>query len=450
MDTNERANAVLDVIRSRRTQRHFSDKPVPEEFVTKILEAASWAPSSCNMQLLGIIRVDDPLLKQKLVREAKSAGHAERAPVLFLVTYDKRFSQEYHSNIQSGAAAIENMLLMAESLGLGSYWAASVGKEKDVRRILKIPDRREILALVMFGWPDKKPLPPKRRTQGEFLHLNFYDETRDLPLSGDPDDWPIAKLKTFQEFRVLSGAKYKPYLNEEFFAVINTIKARVSADVKEWIDFLPSTGAYLEGLVQLFPRASFKIFEIGDQLARFSIERALKVSNGKEIQYSQYDFAGADGIADVVSCLFRLEAYPADFHKKILKDAASLVRPGGTLIFGACNKSSYFLPLHKFKARRKKEIRFPVMTPQMVAPFKPINLAWVVKELEKAGFCIEARECLFLFPSIEELTPYYSFSTPLVFKILVKVMDFFSKILPRPIWKKYAKIQLFFLKKENG
>ncbi|QQG42919.1 MAG: nitroreductase family protein [Candidatus Giovannonibacteria bacterium] len=441
---------ILDVIKSRRTQRHFSDKPVPEEYVEKILEAASWAPSSCNMQLLGLIRVTDPALRQKLVYEAKSAGEAARAPVLFVATYDKRFSQEYHSNIQSGAAAIQNMVLTAESLGLGAYWAASVGKEEIVRSIFKIPERREILALVMFGWPDKKPIPPRRRPPAEFVHNNFYDGSRDLPLSGDPDDWPIEQLKAFQEFRVWSGAKYRPYLREEFSAVLDSIKAHAPADAKEWIDFLPSTGAYLEGLVRIFPRARFKILEIADQLARFSIERiggAGKPEN--PVDYANYNFAGAESRADAVSCLFRLEAYPTDLHEKILEDLSSLVKPGGMLILGVCNKFSYFLPLHRLKARRKKEIRFPVMTPQMVAPFKPVDPDWTCGILRRAGFSLEARECLFLFPTIEELTPYYSKSPPLPFSLFVKAARMFSKMMPRQVWRKYAKIQLFFLRKEN-
>ncbi|OGF62504.1 hypothetical protein A2926_03520 [Candidatus Giovannonibacteria bacterium RIFCSPLOWO2_01_FULL_44_40] len=444
---------ILDIIKSRRTQRHFSDRSVPEEYVEKILEAAIWAPSSCNMQLLGLIRVTDPALRQKLVYEAKSAGEAARAPVLFLATYDKRFSQEYHSNIQSGAAAIQNMVLTAESLGLGSYWAASVGKEKIVRSIFKIPERREILALVMFGWPDKKPPPPRRRSPAEFVHNNFYDGDRDLPLSGDPDDWPLNKLKTFQEFRVWSGAKYRPYLNEEFAAVLDSIKTHTPQvmlqDPKEWIDFLPSTGAYLEGLVKLFPRAKFKILEIADQLARFSMERVGGESNERAIDYVNYNFAGASGKADVVSCLFRLEAHQTNLHEKMLEDLSSLVKPGGTLILGVCNKFSYFLPLHRFKARRKKEIRFPVMTPQMVAPFKPIDPEWVFGILKKTGFSLEARECLFLFPTIEELTPYYSKSPPLPFSLFVKAARLLSKMMPPLIWRKYAKIQLFFLKKAD-
>lgn len=451
MDTNERARIILDAIKSRRTQRHFSDKPVPEEYVDKILEAAIWAPSSCNMQLLGLIRVTDPALRQRLVYEAKSAGEAARAPVLFVATYDKRFSQEYHSNIQSGAAAIQNMVITAESLGLGTYWAASVGKEKIVRDIFKIPERREILALVMFGWPDKKPISPRRRKQGEFVHLNFYDGSRDLPLSGDPDDWPLEQLKTFQEFRVWSGAKYRPYLNEEFAAVLEAIKRCAPPGAKEWIDFLPSTGAYLEGLVNIFPRAKFKILEISEQLARFSLERVARTGEKKNVvDYSNYNFAGASCRADAVSCLFRLEAYPANFYEKILEDLSSLVKPGGMLILGVCNKFSYFLPLHRFKARRKKEIRFPVMTPQMVAPFKPIDPEWALEILKKAGFGLEARESLFLFPTIEELTPYYSKSPPLIFSLFVKATRLFSKMMPRPVWKKYAKIQLFFLKKNNG
>ena len=87
MHITEEFNVLEKIIKERRSHRRMSEELIDEHLVGKILESAIWAPSSCNMQLLGLIRITDKGLKAKLVKEAKSHHLIEKAPVVFLVTY---------------------------------------------------------------------------------------------------------------------------------------------------------------------------------------------------------------------------------------------------------------------------------------------------------------------------------------------------------------------------
>ena len=444
METNN-IELLLDIIRLRRSHRDFSERPVPEEMAEKIIEAARWAPSSCNMQFLGLIRVEDRALRGRLVKEGKSHGTILKAPVVFVVTYEKELSQEYHSNIQSGASAIQNMMLAATAMGLGCFWAATVGKEKIVRSLLGIPNRREILALAMFGWPKEKLIAPRRREASEIVHLNAYDSSKDIPLSPNPDDWPLEQLKTFQELRLRSGARYIPYIREEFESVLAAIKKHAPQDVQTWLDLMPATGAYTEKLVQMYPGAQFSIAEIAEQMALFTAQRA-----GKNLPYCIYQFNGISRpLSQVVSCLFRLEAYPEALKRSTIRDISRVLLPGGTAIIGIVNKYSYFWPLYLAKAALKREFRFPTMTPNMIAPFKPVEPKEILRLAKEHGLKVKATECLFVAPTSEELSSFYSVNkTGLKQKFLQAIEACLKLILPDSFYNHFAKIHVLFLEKK--
>lgn len=439
---NPATDTILDIIRSRRSHRGLSSKPVPEEYVDLLLEAARWAPSSCNMQLLGLIRVDDPTLRERMVHEGRSHGTVLRAPVVFVVTYDRALSQEYNSNIQGGAAAIQNMMLVATSLGLGCFWAATVGKEKVIRSLLHIPERRAILALAMFGWPRESLLAPRRREPTELVHHNFYDTDRDVPLSGNPDDWKIETLKTFQELRLRSGARYRPYLHEEFQSVVDSILMSAPESPGTWLDVLPSTGAYTEALVTHFSETSFTIADIAPQVMAF-VEGHIE----KPIEKVLYDF---DTLGtkryDVVSCLFRLEAYPSSLRAKILHDAMAVVAPGGTLIVGVANVHSFFLPLYYFKRWLKREFRFPTMTPNVIGPFMPIEPEFVKHTIVSKGFTLQKSGYVSLLPTAQELSTFYTRNSSWK-KPFIVALEKLLMVVPQRIRDRHSKICLFYFEK---
>ena len=116
---NETMNAILE----RRSTRSYMDKPVPEEALQTILDAALWAPTARNEQEIRITVMTDPAeraaFRKDIVEKTGSARFANfdyGSPVFLFLYGDKDFP---YTELDSGIAA-ENACLAAQSLGLGS------------------------------------------------------------------------------------------------------------------------------------------------------------------------------------------------------------------------------------------------------------------------------------------------------------------------------------------
>ncbi len=160
---------VFDAIRDRRSVRCFSSRDVGGDKVDRILEAAKWAPSAGNLQARDFILVRDSGTKAEIARAALNQGFISEAPVVFVVCANRGrsggrygFRGESLYCILDAAASVQNMLLMAHSLGLGACWvgAFDVGM---VREILEIPGGVDPVAIVPIGYPGEIPKAPLRR-----------------------------------------------------------------------------------------------------------------------------------------------------------------------------------------------------------------------------------------------------------------------------------------------
>lgn len=151
---------LMETIRNRRTIRRFEPDPVADEKVEMILEAGRWAPSFSNLQPWKFIVIKDPGLKRAIDQAAKeSVLHwgVHEAPVLILVCVDRRIDP-LHA-IETGAAATQNMTLMAHNLGLGSGWIGVMGTEAEtgIQKILKFPETMRVVSLVPVGVSKESP-----------------------------------------------------------------------------------------------------------------------------------------------------------------------------------------------------------------------------------------------------------------------------------------------------
>jgi len=169
-----------DAIEGRRSIRKYAAKSVPIELVHEVLEAGTWAPSSKNQQqwrftvltgeakkkLTTFFRSELEGLSAKIGKEQmgssfESCRIMEEAPVLIIVWN----SHELRTlpSLQSVSAAIQNMLLKAYSLGLGSLWICDVHFASGALALhLKKP--WELVAAITLGWPASNPKPPPRKT----------------------------------------------------------------------------------------------------------------------------------------------------------------------------------------------------------------------------------------------------------------------------------------------
>ena len=166
-------NELMAVIQNRRTIRRFKPDPVSEDQVQTILEAGRWAPSFSNLQPWKFIVVQEPELKRSIdqaARESVLHWGIHEAPVAILVCVDRRVDP-LHA-IETGAAATQNMTLMAYRLGLGSGWIGIMGTEAEIaiQKLLKFPETMRIVSLIPIGIPNEAP-QIKRKPLSELTEI---------------------------------------------------------------------------------------------------------------------------------------------------------------------------------------------------------------------------------------------------------------------------------------
>jgi nitroreductase len=179
---------TLEAIAARRSVRKFKDTPVPDDLVKAILQAAIQAPSGKNRQpwRFVVVREDKRDEMVRIMREGidyvESLGHEpgssrwtaaimERAPVTLFVFND---AQEHTPgklmwdepgdvvDVQSIGAAIQNMLLAAQELGLGTLWICDVFYAYN-ELIDWLGETRQMIAAVSVGYPDESPAARPRK-----------------------------------------------------------------------------------------------------------------------------------------------------------------------------------------------------------------------------------------------------------------------------------------------
>ena len=158
---------ILDVITSRRTIKHFLPKFVSWENLARILDAGRHAPSCGNLQNWKFIVACDIDLKQKIAEACYQQYDVVPACALIVVCGEPEKAERYYGargrffTTQNCAAAIQNMLLEAHSLGLGTRWVGAFDEE-ELKLILRVPAEVTVEAVVALGHAQETPpKPPK-------------------------------------------------------------------------------------------------------------------------------------------------------------------------------------------------------------------------------------------------------------------------------------------------
>ncbi len=171
---------VFEAIKNRRSIRAFEKRAVSEEQVKRLIDAASHAPSAGNIQPWEFVVVRDPQVKHRLSAAALNQIFIEEAAVVVVVCANEaRSGQGYGSRgvnlycIQDTAAAIQNMLLAAYAMGLGTCWVGAF-REEIVRNILNTPSFVRPVAIIPVGYPSHKPTPRRRRALSGIVHRETF------------------------------------------------------------------------------------------------------------------------------------------------------------------------------------------------------------------------------------------------------------------------------------
>lgn len=196
---------IMDVIRTRRSIRHYINQPISQELIDQLLEAATWAPSAHNRQPWRFAVITTQAAKNRLADRMGERLRSDRlrdgdpieaidrdvnrsrerivtAPVVIVACLsmidmdhtpdDRRNSIERAMAMQSVAASIQNLLLAAHDLGLGACWmCAPLFCPNVVRDALDLPDDWEAQALITIGYPADEG---KRGDRGDFREKTIY------------------------------------------------------------------------------------------------------------------------------------------------------------------------------------------------------------------------------------------------------------------------------------
>jgi nitroreductase len=171
---------LSEVIKGRRSIRDFKKQDVPEETVKKLIDAASWAPSAGNIQPWEFVIVRKPAVKKKLAHAALNQTFVGEAPVVIVVCADEaRSSMGYGFRgralycIQDTAAATQNILLTAHSLGLGACWIGSFN-EDEAKKAVNAPEGIRPVVIIPVGYANEVPPPRDRRSLSRIMHHESF------------------------------------------------------------------------------------------------------------------------------------------------------------------------------------------------------------------------------------------------------------------------------------
>ena len=163
---------VFDAVRTVLAVRTYQDKPVPPVIVRQIVEAGRLTGSSMNQQPWHFIVVENQDTLRQLGALAPSGPYIAQAPLAIVVAIEKtRFA------VSDASRAIQAMILMAWSEGVGSNWVGFLGMSQ-VNRLLGIPDDLEVLAILSFGYPTQEIGQGKkqRKPLSEVAHLGQFGQ----------------------------------------------------------------------------------------------------------------------------------------------------------------------------------------------------------------------------------------------------------------------------------
>ena len=145
---------IFELIKTRRSIRKFTDEPVSDETLNKIIEAGTWAPSGLNNQPWKFAVVKDDGLKEQISRLTRYSKIILSANALIAVFLDNAESYDRTKDCQAIGACMQNMLLTIHSMGLGAVWLGEILKSKDkVRELVGGSEDLELMAVVALGHP---------------------------------------------------------------------------------------------------------------------------------------------------------------------------------------------------------------------------------------------------------------------------------------------------------
>ena len=160
---------VEEAIRTRRSIRDWSGRPMDRATIEELLESARLAPSGMNGQQWELVVVTDRERLRQLVPVCNNQRHVgEAGAFLFIVTDPS--AKWVHVD---PAIALDHLTLRAREMGLGTCWIGAFDEAR-MREFLGIPEGKVTVIGMTLGHPGEEPAPRKRRDLEELVHWERY------------------------------------------------------------------------------------------------------------------------------------------------------------------------------------------------------------------------------------------------------------------------------------
>jgi FMN reductase [NAD(P)H] len=183
---------LYELMMKRRSVRAFQNKEIPESVIEKLLDVANNAPSGGNIQPLSIILVRSPEGRSKLAELAGGQPWVKNAPFSMIFCLDfyriKKWAEMCRTDFRGEQAlnhfliayadlmaAAQNVVILAESLGLGSVYIGSIQHEiDDTRKYFEIPEHVLPMMVLTLGYPKSIPRTIPKLKKEAIVHHEKY------------------------------------------------------------------------------------------------------------------------------------------------------------------------------------------------------------------------------------------------------------------------------------
>ncbi|AEV69455.1 nitroreductase family protein [Acetivibrio clariflavus] len=155
----------MNSIFHRRSIRKYTDKIVSEDLIEEILKAGMAAPSAGNQQPWHFIVISDKNIMIDITKFHPYSQMLKEASHAIVVCGDLSLEKHEGYWVQDCSAAMQNMLLMADNLGLGAVWLGVYPREERVNKVkelLNIPQNVIPLGIMSLGYPAETKEPADR------------------------------------------------------------------------------------------------------------------------------------------------------------------------------------------------------------------------------------------------------------------------------------------------
>lgn len=162
---------ALEAIARRRSVRRYKADPVSQELIEKVVDAGRRAPTARNEQPWEFVVVTDPQVRSTLAGICDYGRFIKESPVCIVT-----FCRDTKYYLEDGCAAIENMLVAAEALGLGTCWVAGDKKAyaPTIAEKLGVPGGQRLIGLVALGYAADSGQATSKRPLKEVLHMEKW------------------------------------------------------------------------------------------------------------------------------------------------------------------------------------------------------------------------------------------------------------------------------------